>query len=261
MAPGSLLQFLFVRERVRRHVPPGGSFVDIGAGSGELSSILLSCGLHGAGFDLNELACTRNRELNRAAIRARRYEVHHEDFCLAHVTGQVDLIVCSMVIEHLPVPAVDALLGSAARLLKPSGILIVLVPGSPEHWGIEDDIAGHLRRYRQSDFPPLALRCGLSIRELRGLTYPLSNFLLPLSNWLVRRSESDRLKLDPMDRTIASGARDVAFKTTYPAWTRLLINPITLQPFHLLQKLAARCPRSLVIYCEMSADPPRPSSP
>jgi hypothetical protein len=157
-----------------------------------------------------------------------------------------------MVLEHWPETQVADFLTRARAHLTPSGRLGVFVPGSPRHWGIEDDTAGHLRRYQPGDFADLATAAGLVIRDLRGLTYPLSNLLLPVSNRLVRRSESHKLALGASEQTIASGARAVPFKTTFPSWFGWIANEVTLYPFHLLQVLARRHPSSLVIYCEMS---------
>jgi hypothetical protein len=138
----------------------------------------------------------------------------------------------------------------AASLLVTGGRLCVLVPGSPSHWGIEDETAGHLRRYTFEMLRALAKKTGLVILDLRGLTYPLSNLVLSLSNLLVRRSESHKLSLSTRERTIASGARSVPFKTTFPGWLHLLVNEVTLYPFHVAQTLARNNPASLVIYGE-----------
>jgi hypothetical protein len=155
-----------------------------------------------------------------------------------------------MVLEHWTEEQVEAFLAKASGLLVPGGRLCVLVPGSPSHWGIEDDTAGHLRRYTFEALRALAHKTGLVIVDLRGLTYPLSNLVLSLSNLLVRRSESHKIALSAHERTIASGSRSVAYKTTFPGWLRLFVNEGTLYPFHVAQIFFRDNPASLVIYCE-----------
>lgn len=254
LAPGSILQRMHLRSRVRQASNRSRTFIEIGAGEGGLSQLLLEEGLTGCGYDLNSEACARNHHKNGEAVRSGRYAIHLADF-FDHQPATADVVVCSMVIEHLPNAQVDLLFRRVASFLRPEGIFCVFVPASPAHWGIEDDIAGHLRRYRLTDFQQLADSAGMIIRDLRGLTYPISNLLLPISNILVRRAESHKIKLSASQRTVDSGARNVAFKTTFPKWIGMLLNEVTLYPFYLWQKMAAQNPSSLVIYCEMSTSP------
>ena len=251
LPPGTLLQQIHFRRRLRVSGIKDGFFCDVGAGRGHLSNLLLKHGLSGEGFDLSNEACAENRLLNRHSIAANRYCVRREDFMTTNPARRPDIIACSMVLEHWPEDQVENFFIRARDLLRPGGLLFIFVPGSPRHWGIEDDISGHLRRYTFDYFAALAPRAGLVIRDLRGLTYPLSNLLLPVSNWLIRRRESYKLSESVLERTISSGVRAVPFKTLFPAWTACVLNEVILYPFHVLQHLARRQPASLVIYCEM----------
>jgi hypothetical protein len=91
---------------------------------------------------------------------------------------------------------------------------------------------------------------GWTVDHIAGLTFPLSNLLLRVSNGLVRRYEDERLALDPGERTIASGRRHVPWKTSFPSIARAVLNPVALYPFHVLQKASRRSSRALVLYCE-----------
>ena len=90
----------------------------------------------------------------------------------------------------------------------------------------------------------------MRVSHLAGLTYPLSNILLPLSEFLVRRAERGKLALSPAERTLLSGYRDVPFKTRFPAPLGIVLNEWILSPLHWLQKINARNPRCMVIYAE-----------
>jgi hypothetical protein len=80
LAPGSLLQRLFVRERIRGHRLTGRRFLEFGSGNGYNPRLLLDEGLRGVGVDLNETACAKNELINREYIDANKYKVQCADF-------------------------------------------------------------------------------------------------------------------------------------------------------------------------------------
>jgi cyclopropane fatty-acyl-phospholipid synthase-like methyltransferase len=248
LAPGHVLQFLYVKQRLNKR--GFRTFVEAGAGTGQLSRELLKLGLTGTGFDLNPDACGHNSELNALALAEGRYAVRCEDFLTAEVQP-VDVIISSMVIEHLTAAEVHAYFSRCRQLVRPGGIIVTIVPASPRHWGIEDDVAGHQRRYTRSAFEQIARDHGLRVSHVAGLTYPLSNLLLSASNRLVRRSESWKLGMDAQARTIASGDRHVRGKTEFPGFVRYLVNEVTLYPLHLIQRMFRGHPDALVLYAEL----------
>jgi hypothetical protein len=216
-----------------------------------VSHALLSLGLSGTAFDLNAEACENNRLENAQAAASGKYTIRCEDFVAASV-APADLIISSMVIEHLTPAEVRAYFARSRELLNPSGLIVTIVPASPRHWGIEDDIAGHQKRYTRDDFTGIAAEHRLRVVHIAGLTYPLSNLLLGLSNRLVRRAESGKLTMDAHARTVASGSRHVWGKTEFPDAARYFVNEVTLFPLHLLQYLTRGHSDALVLYAEMS---------
>ena len=249
--PGTILQGIYLKERLRR-VPPG-RFLEVGCGSGWVSSLLLRQGWTGTGIDLNADSLARARATNESFVRDGRYRARHADFldsdpCLDR--ERFDLIVSSMVIEHLDEAAESAYFRRCRRLLAPGGLLITIVPGSPAHWGIEDEIAGHHRRYARDSLARRLDEESWDVVHLCGLTFPLSNLLLGLSNALVRRAEGDRRGLSMHDRTLASGDRSVFLKTRFPGFLGVVLNEWVLLPWHLVQKWTCRHPSCLVLYAE-----------
>jgi hypothetical protein len=93
------------------------------------------------------------------------------------------------------------------------------------------------------------------VEHVAGLTFPLSNILLPVSNLLVARAERDRLSLSESERTLRSGARDVAGKTSFPTIARVILNERALYPLHLAQRAFRDSDRALVLYVD--AEPRR----
>jgi SAM-dependent methyltransferase len=250
LAPGTLLQQMYLNERIARLGLRPGRFVDIGAGAGQVSSVLLRRGWNGVGIDLNPSACSRNESTNAQYVSSGSYDVRCGDFLSTSDQGSADLVISSMVLEHLDEGAVDQFFGVARQLLAPTSSLIVMVPGSPRHWGIEDDIAGHVRRFDKATLVATLQDHGFEADHVAGLTYPISNVLLPISNMIVKRAEHHRLNLSASERTVLAGDRRVMFKTSYPAPLGWVMNRFTMLPFHALQKAFRDNPKSLVLYAE-----------
>jgi hypothetical protein len=156
-----------------------------------------------------------------------------------------------MVLEHLKPKDENWFLKKAVRSLKPNGMLILLVPSCPDYWGVDDELNGHYRRYTFRDLRSKAKQNGLDVRHLVGLTYPLSNIIFPISEYLVLRAERANKYLSEIEKTRRSGNRNVPFKTTYPWFFSLILNEWCLYPFYLLQKMNSKNARSMVIYAEL----------
>ena len=251
LPPGSILQNMYLKERLQKN--NWHSFLEIGAGNGYLSNILLQSGMSGVGCDLNESACANNKILNEKYLKEAKYSVFNEDFLLLNQGKKYDLIISSMVIEHLPDNILVDFINKSKTQLTENGSFVCFVPASMKNWGIEDDIAGHIKRYEFADFKAFDTKFQLSVAHIAGLTYPLSNLLLKLSNYLIKKNESKVLNLSQKEKTIYTGNRDVAYKTTFPAFLGVFLNEIVMFPLHLIQKIFVKNPNSLVIYCELNA--------
>ena len=248
--PGTIIQLMFIERRLKKLKKNYFTFLEIGAGNGILSHELLKIGFDGVGVDLNESACKNNSILNASYINTGKYEVVNID-ANSLQNRKFDFIISAMVIEHLEDNDLKALIAKCRELLNPYGRLIFLVPGSMKYWGIEDEIAGHVKRYEFANVHPLADKNGLKVAHMAGLTYPLSNFLFRLSNYLVKKEESDKLMLSQKEKTIYTGNRNVQFKTTFPKILNLVLNPYVMYPFYLLQKFNLKNTNSMVLYFEL----------
>lgn len=251
LAPGTILQFIFVRNRLKKLFPAGSKFIEVGSGNGHLSNLLLRNGYSGFGVDLNASACENNRELNQAYIAEKRYDVHNGDFN-EQADRNFDFLISSMVIEHIPDEPLRQFISHARRVVKPNGKLVFLVPSNMEAWGIEDDIAGHVKRYTFKDIDRLAADNGLKVDFKCGLNYPVSNWLLKLSNRLVNKHEAHLQSKSELEKTVYTGNRNVKYKTVFPAYLNVILNEISMLPLHALQMMNQRNERSLVMYFELS---------
>lgn len=252
LPPGTILQLLYLKERLRRRVP--GRFIEIGPGSGEITRLLLDCGWSGTSFDLGPETIAGLEDRFKKEIAEQRFTPVNADYVNASIAEKADLIISCMVMEHLEDDAESAFMAKSAACLTPDGIMMALVPASPAHWGIEDDIAGHCRRYTREGIGDLVAASHWKLLHLVGLTFPVSNLLLPISNVLVARSEKHKLAYTALQRTEQSGRRTVKYKTFFPSILGIFLNPITLFPLHLIQKLLGKSPRALVLYLEATPD-------
>ena len=248
LPPGTILQLLYLKERLQRRSP--GRFIEIGPGSGEITQLLLDCGWSGSSFDLGPETIANLGARFEKEIAEQRFTPVNADYVNAAIAEKVDLVISCMVMEHLEDDVESAFMAKSATCLKPDGIMMGLVPASPAHWGIEDDIAGHCRRYTRDSLGSLAKASNWSLLHLTGLTFPVSNLLLPISNFLVARSEKHKLAYSALERTKQSGRRTVKYKTYFPSILGILLNPVTLFPLHLIQKLLGKSPRALVLFFE-----------
>lgn len=255
LAPGNILQALHFRRRLRLLAQEFGrpmQFIEIGAGTGWLSEVALSEGCGGVAFEINPEACEANARRNAAAVKEGRYRIVNRPFSSKSVPegGRSDLVFSCMLLEHLTDDEIREIVFAARSACHQRGVLIAFVPAAMSYWGIEDEVAGHLRRYDLPGILELTHREHLRLRYWTGLTFPLSNLLRTVSNRLVARAESSKLQDSLRQRTVASGFRQVPFKTRFPDWIPRVINEWTLRPFDLLQRAFGRSDRSMVLYCE-----------
>jgi SAM-dependent methyltransferase len=248
--PGTILQQLYLKERFGHR--RAGRFLEVGCGSGWVSTLLLRLGWSGIGLDLHEPSLTESLSANREFADTGRYKVQQGDFLDRQILTdeKFDLIISCKVIEHMDDASEADYFRRCRELCAAGGEIALIVPSSPRHWGIEDDTAGHCRRYTHKSLMERTQQLGWKVSHLAGLTFPISNLLLGLSNHLVRSAESHKLALPAGERTKLSGNRKVFLKTHLPLLFRLICNELTLWPFHLLQKYFRQHPACLVLYAE-----------
>lgn len=251
LPPGTLLQLMYLDERLKAIVP--GRFIEIGPGSGEITNRLLKAGWVGTVHDLSSETLTKIKKRFAPEIAAGRLTVMLGDYLNSMsfpAEDRADLIISCMVMEHLDDESERKFMELSATRLKAGGRMIGFVPASSRHWGIEDDIAGHCRRYTRDSLLTLVRTSGWMISHIAGLTYPVSNLLLPLSNFLVQRHEASKLNLSSVERTKHSGRRNVRFKTHFPAVLKLFLNELTMLPLYWIQKIFSNSGGALVLYFE-----------
>ncbi|MFH1137303.1 MAG: class I SAM-dependent methyltransferase [Pseudomonadota bacterium] len=105
--------------------PPGAKVLEVGSGTGFITSILAELGFLVEGLDLSEdmLAMARNN-LEREGLASRVSLAQGDAEALAFSDNQFDIVVSRWVLWTLPRPAVA--LAEMARILKPGGTAVLI---------------------------------------------------------------------------------------------------------------------------------------
>jgi SAM-dependent methyltransferase len=169
--------------RTHRGAVNGGNLFDLGAGAGGVTALL--------GRDPERTVVLEGN----AALANRAHTVHGLDAVRGHVDvlpfadGSASVVCLLDVIEHLEDP--QPTLREAARVLAPTGRLVVNVPAHRWLWSAADVSLGHVRRYNRRMLAAELEAAGFRV-EL--LTHVFSWLVLPV--WLKRKaSQSDTAEL------------------------------------------------------------------
>jgi SAM-dependent methyltransferase len=125
----------------------------------------------------------------------------HADACaLPIASASVDAVVSVNLLEH--VPDDHAALAEIARILRPAGRAVIVVPAGPRTYDYYDRFLGHERRYGRQELASKCARAGLEpVDELGIAALPYPAF------WLVK--QHNRLRFDQL-REEALAARVAA---------------------------------------------------
>jgi SAM-dependent methyltransferase len=174
-----------------------GSFIEVGAGTGYMTSKFLNRGFHGACYDLGEESRQRLRG-NLADYRERMTVVDDLAFLSP---ASFDYLFAFEVLEHIEDD--QAALRDWTRYLKPSGQILLTVPAHARKYGKSDEVVGHVRRYERHDLMELLTASGYSDVHLKNYGFPLTSITRTVSNRLIAR-ESEHLGLSPIERSTRS---------------------------------------------------------
>lgn len=232
--PGALCQIQAVCDRLGSDAH--GTVLEAGCGAGGLLAALCRRGFTGIGVEPSQEAIRIAEHTLEPYLRSgscRLLQAALED--LGPEIGSVDVGLSMMTIEHL-----EDDVGFVRRLagfVHDGGAVLIGVPGRRDRWGFEDEAVGHLRRYEREDLARVMRAAGLVEVEVWSVSVPIANLLFHLGNLLVRRATSqETLRQSRREQTETSGIRAVPFKTVFPSWFRLVLNPTALAPLFWMQR-------------------------
>jgi SAM-dependent methyltransferase len=168
-------RWLFSREIAALGLPVDAPILEVGTSTGTNLRMLGDLGFQRvAGLDLSD-------EAIRFCADKKLGNVRRGDVCaLPFEDASFELVLATDILEHV---ADDALaLREIARVLKRAGRTLITVPAFDSLWGLQDEVAHHLRRYR---LPPI--KSAVEAAGLRVVRCFYFNYLLFVPIWLARQ--------------------------------------------------------------------------
>jgi glycosyltransferase involved in cell wall biosynthesis len=134
----------WLAREIRPHI--GNEVLEIGAGIGNITARLMGKRtLYVAGEkDPLHLHALRNRFLRTPNVVVRRLDPETPED-LEGLAPRFDTVLCANVLEYLEDPG--RTLAALRTVLKPDGVVVILVPNGPGLFGTLDQRLGHKRRY------------------------------------------------------------------------------------------------------------------
>ena len=166
-----------------------GPMLEVGAGIGTFSSLLLDAGADPLVLVEPEAACvtqlrTRFEGDRRVTIAP---EFLPDSPTLRSCRGSFRYALCQNVLEHIE-DDVSALT-AVVEALEPGGEIAILVPAHPLLFGRLDERFGHFRRYTRSRLRLLVAQAGAELASLRSFN------LLGVAGWVLAGATS-RVDID-----------------------------------------------------------------
>lgn len=208
---------------------PPGRFVEMGAGTGQMTAIFLARGFHGACHDLGD----DSRELLRRNLATHGTRIEVVDSLQALPDAGFDYLFAFEVLEHIEDDA--GVLADWARKVRPGGRLLVSVPAHQRKFGRSDQLVGHVRRYERDELRDLLASAGFADIDIVNYGFPITELTRRFSNFLVRNDRTyDRLS--PEERSIRSAQAKPA---TIAKWLKLFSGSLAV-PFCTIQRWSYR---------------------
>jgi 2-polyprenyl-6-hydroxyphenyl methylase/3-demethylubiquinone-9 3-methyltransferase len=164
----------------------GKSILDVGCGGGILAEALAQQGARVTGIDMAEMSLKVARlHLHESALEI-DYQLSTVEAFAEDNAAQFDIVTCLEMLEHVPDPA--SVITSAARLLKPDGVLFLsTINRNPKAFALAILGAEYILRMlprgthdykkfiKPSEMATQLRACGMRVNDISGMSYkPLS---------------------------------------------------------------------------------------
>lgn len=195
-APGKLQswgpRFISRRRLIRRLVKAisPARTLDIGCGSGLITKVLAETSTEVVAVDVSEDAVEVSRgALGEATnVLLKVVDVFQPSKVIGDWRGSFDLVVLSEVLEHIQDDR--GALETVRELLGEGGWLLLTVPADPKLWNVEDERAGHARRYTREELRRKLRKSGFETVRIVNWGFPITRWLYLLEVRLLFRGSA-----------------------------------------------------------------------
>lgn len=187
----------WIYDRIRKFYPPPAGVLEVGCGTGNVSSFLAEKGYAVTGCEIYDEAI----QLSWPGFRKIQGDIHELPF----EDNSFEILGLFDVIEHCQDDV--AVLRESIRVVKKEGLIVLTVPAWNELWSGFDEIACHKRRYTKE-----MLKLLFSEANLRPLSieYMFMSLYLPMK--YIRsesRKDNDPFKINRLVNTLLKGLFDM----------------------------------------------------
>lgn len=194
-------------------VLPSGKILDVGCGTGSLVLKLARKGYQVVGVDISDscIKITKNRIKKEGLTKSVSVSIGSATK-INLPDSSVDGVIAGEVLEHLKDDV--AAVREFSRVLKPGGVCIITVPADSSKWNMEDDIAGHVRRYTREVLEHLFNSQKFRFEYIRYWGFPIMRIyqkimFIPWANMTVKKKGLDGENLDTITKIGLSGVTTI----------------------------------------------------
>jgi 2-polyprenyl-3-methyl-5-hydroxy-6-metoxy-1,4-benzoquinol methylase len=217
-------------ELVKKYIPRGAHFLEVGCASGDFGMSLSKLGYSGLLIDFSEAAAEivinsiKNRFSNLTFDNKDIFDLHGEK-------GKYDFVVVFEVLEHIKND--EEVIEKIYELLKPNGFILLSVPARMKLWDIDDEGAGHFRRYEKKKLINVLQGHDFEIKSFNSYGYPFMNLLKPLRVTIFKQQQRHGKYIkEKRDQTKKSGINIIKIPMVC-----LVSNKFILYPFIQFSKM------------------------
>ncbi len=202
----------------------GKSIVEVGAGTGSFSELLLEC--QPASLLLvepSEMVAKLHRTMSKVGETGPAVRIFDSSFCDVSeeiAKAKPDSIIYVNVLEHIEDDSAE--LAAVFEALEPGGRVCIFVPAHPWLYGAFDKSVGHFRRYRRAELEQRTQEAGFKILVSKYFD------LVGVAPWWIKYRLLRSAKLEPKavalyDRWAVPVTRALESAITPPTGKNLLL--------------------------------------
>ncbi|WP_341659326.1 class I SAM-dependent methyltransferase [Vibrio sp.] len=160
----------YILGRFNTYVPRSSDVIEIGAGTGNVSRMLLSEGF--SNISVGEMHLNGLKYAKTYGIE----NCYQFDLLRSPFSSRFDTVCMFDVLEHIEND--NLALRNCHKMLRAGGCVIITVPSHMLLWNRSDRVVGHKRRYSKSELKDKMLAAGFEIVEINYFFILLTPFLL-----------------------------------------------------------------------------------